>query len=93
MCRINVRRSAFRIRTDQNLQCYQHYIDRNENSFGGGVGGIPQTFIGLLALQLLENCMNMLGINAYVQQVCKGIIILMILWSDCFAKKRKAQAV
>ena len=62
-------------------------------SFGGGVGGIPQTFIGLLALQLLENCMNMLGINAYVQQVCKGIIILMILWSDCFAKKRKAQAV
>ena len=62
-------------------------------SFGGGIGGIPQTFIGLLVLQLLENCMNMLGINAYVQQVCKGIIILMILWSDCFAKKRKAQAV
>jgi len=62
-------------------------------SFGGGIGGIPQTFIGLLVLQLLENCMNMLGINAYVQQVCEGVIILLILWSDCFAKKRKAEAV
>ncbi len=62
-------------------------------SFGGGIGGIPQTFIGLLVLQLLENCMNMLGINAYVQQVCEGIIILLILWSDCFAKKKKAEAV
>lgn len=62
-------------------------------SFGGGIGGIPQTFIGLLVLQLLENCMNMLGINAYVQQVCEGIIILLILWSDCYTKKRKAQAV
>ena len=62
-------------------------------SFGGGIGGIPQTFIGLLVLQLLENCMNMLGINAYMQQVCEGIIILLILWSDCYTKKRKAQAV
>ena len=61
-------------------------------SFGGGVGGIPQTFVGVLVLQLLENCMNMLGINAYVQQVFEGIIILLILWSDCFAKKKKAQA-
>ena len=62
-------------------------------SFGGGIGGIPQTFVGLLVLQMLENCMNMLGINAYVQQVCEGIIILLILWSDCFAKKKKAEAV
>lgn len=61
-------------------------------SFGGGIGGIPQTFVGVLVLQMLENCMNMLGINAYVQQVCEGIIILLILWFDCYAKK-KAQAV
>lgn len=62
-------------------------------SFGGGIGGIPQTFVGVLVLQMLENCMNMLGINAYVQQVCEGIIILLILWFDCYAKKKKAQAV
>lgn len=62
-------------------------------SFGGSIGGIPQTFVGVLVLQMLENCMNMLGINAYVQQVCEGIIILLILWFDCYAKKKKAQAV
>lgn len=62
-------------------------------SFGGGIGGIPQTFVGVLVLQMLENCMNMLGINAYVQQVCEGIIILLILWFDCYAKKKKSQAV
>lgn len=62
-------------------------------SFGGGIGGVPQTFIGLLVIQMLENCMNMLGINAYVQQVCEGVIILLILWSDCFAQKKKIETV
>lgn len=62
-------------------------------SFAGGVGGIGQSFVGLLAIQLLENCMNMLGISAYIQQVCKGIIILLILWADNYAQKRKAEAV
>ena len=37
--------------------------------------------------------MNMLGINAYVQQVCEGIIILLILWFDSYAQKRKAETV
>ena len=62
-------------------------------SFAGGIGGIPQTFAGLLVIQLLENCMNMLGINAYVQQVCEGLIILLILWSDNYAQKRKLETV
>ena len=62
-------------------------------SFAGGIGGIPQSFIGLLSIQLLENCMNMLGINAYVQQVCEGIIILLILWFDNYSRKRKDEAV
>lgn len=62
-------------------------------SFAGGIGGVPQTFVGLLVIQLLENCMNMLGINAYVQQVCEGIIILLILWTDNYSQKRQAESV
>ena len=62
-------------------------------SFAGGIGGIWQSFIGLLTIQLLENCMNMLGINAYVQQVSEGIIILLILWFDNYAQKKKMEAV
>ena len=62
-------------------------------SFAGGIGGIPQSFIGLISIQLLENCMNMLGISAYVQQVCEGIIILLILWVDNYSRKKKEEAV
>lgn len=62
-------------------------------SFAGGIGGIPQTFIGLLVINLLENCMNMLGIDAYAQQVCKGVVIVAIIWADCYGRKRARERV
>lgn len=62
-------------------------------SFAGGKGGIPQTFIGLVALAVLQNCMNMLQITSYVQQVFQGIVIVGIIWLDCFGIKRKREAV
>ena len=62
-------------------------------SFAGGVGSVPQTFIGLMVIQMPENCMNMLGINACTRQVCEGLIILAILWSDNYAQKRRVEAV
>lgn len=62
-------------------------------SFAGGVGGILQSFIGLMVLQLLTNCMNMLGIAPYLQQVCQGIVIVAIIWLDCYGRKRKREDV
>jgi len=62
-------------------------------SLTGGKGGIPQTFIGLLALAVLQNCMNMLLITAYIQQLVQGIVIVGILWLDCFTLKLKREAV
>ncbi len=62
-------------------------------SFAGGVGGIVQSFIGLMVLQLLVNCMNMLGIAPYIQQVCQGFVIVAIIWLDCFGRKRKHEDV
>ena len=62
-------------------------------SFAGGVGGVWQSFIGLMVLQLLTNCMNMLGIAPYLQQVCQGIVIVAIIWLDCFGRKRKREDV
>lgn len=62
-------------------------------SFAGGVGSIPQTAIGLLLFSLLENAMNSLMISPYVQQVAKGIVIVVIIWIDCFSAKRKQEAV
>ncbi len=62
-------------------------------SFAGGVGGIVQSFIGLMVLQLLANCMNMLGIAPYLQQVFQGVVIVGIIWLDCFGRKRKREDV
>ena len=62
-------------------------------SFAGGVGGVLQSFIGLMVLQLLTNCMNMLGIAPYLQQVCQGVAIVTIIWLDCYGRKRKREDV
>jgi ribose transport system permease protein len=62
-------------------------------SVAGGIGGIPQTAVGLLVLALLQNCMNMLGIQAYIQQVIQGVVIIGIIWLDCYGIKRKREAV
>ena len=62
-------------------------------SFAGGVGGVLQSFVGLMVLQFLTNCMNMLGIAPYLQQAFQGIVIVAILWLDSFGIKRKKEAV
>lgn len=62
-------------------------------SFAGGIGGIPQTAIGLLLFSLLENAMNSLMISPYIQQVTKGILIVLIIWLDSYSVKRKNEAV
>ena len=62
-------------------------------SFSGGVGGVLHTFVGVLVVQILQNAMNMFGIDAYIQQVCEGIVIVAVIWLDCYARKRKAQDV
>jgi ribose transport system permease protein len=62
-------------------------------SLMGGVGGIPQTFLGLLALAVLSNAFNILGISSYLQLLLQAIIILAILWMNSFGVKLKREAV
>jgi len=62
-------------------------------SFAGGIGGIPQSALGLLAFGMLDNVMNMLNITSYIQILLKGSIIVAIIWLDCFAQKRKRELV
>jgi ribose transport system permease protein len=62
-------------------------------SFAGGIGGIPQSALGLLVFGLLDNVMNMLGITSYYQVMLKGAAIVTIIWLDCFNQKLKREAV
>lgn len=45
-------------------------------AMSGGVGSVVGTFIGALILGILSNLFNLLNISAYVQQVVRGVIIL-----------------
>ncbi|MGO8695572.1 MAG: ABC transporter permease [Rectinemataceae bacterium] len=62
-------------------------------SFAGGIGGIPQSGLGLLVFGMLDNAMNMLNIGSYYQVLLKGAVIVGIIWMDCFYKKRKREFV
>ena len=62
-------------------------------SFAGGVGGIPQSALGLLVFGLLDNAMNMLTIPSWYQMMLKGAVIVTILWLDSYTQKRRRELV
>lgn len=62
-------------------------------SFSGGVGTTMGTFVGALIIGCLNNIMNLTGINSYVQQIVKGLIIaLAVIW-DIYSKNKKTTKV
>ncbi|AXY24950.1 ribose ABC transporter permease [Suicoccus acidiformans] len=51
-------------------------------SMDGGRGKLTGTLIGVLIIAVLSNGMNILGINSYLQDVVKGLVILFAVLSD-----------
>ncbi|KGU97453.1 branched-chain amino acid transport system / permease component family protein [Burkholderia pseudomallei MSHR4372] len=49
-------------------------------SIAGGRGSIVGTLVGALLLGVLNNGLNMIGVNPYVQNVIKGAIILLAIY-------------
>ncbi|NDJ62464.1 MAG: ABC transporter permease [Chloroflexi bacterium] len=45
-------------------------------ALSGGVGGVGNTFIGVLIVAVLDNGMVLLGVSPYVQQAVQGILII-----------------
>ena len=58
-------------------------------SLAGGVGGIPQTTVGLLLIAIIQNVMNMLGVEPYVQYLVTGMVIVVVISLDSYGRKRK----
>jgi ribose transport system permease protein len=54
----------------------------------GGVGGIPGTLVGVLIIGVLHNGLNLLGINAFYQQVVIGAVIAVAVTFDTLGRKR-----
>lgn len=61
--------------------------------FNGGYGGIIQSGIGIFLFGLLDNSMAMENIATYYQQLIKGIVIVIVVALDCYARKKKRESV
>ena len=62
-------------------------------SFAGGVGGPIHSFLGVMVVQLLVNCMLVLGIDFFLRNLILGLTIVTIIALDCYAIKRKKEDV
>ncbi|MDC7245376.1 MAG: ABC transporter permease [Sphaerochaetaceae bacterium] len=60
-------------------------------SFSGGIGTAAGTLAGGFIVGLLNNIMNLVGVNSYVQQIIKGVIIALAVIFDMAAKNRRAR--
>jgi inositol transport system permease protein len=62
-------------------------------SFSGGVGTTMGTLTGAFIIGCLNNIMNLVGIDSYIQQIVKGVIIaLAVIW-DIHSKTKKTTKV
>jgi ribose transport system permease protein len=60
------------------------------NSFGGGVGGVLRTLVGVGLLALLRNGFTLLGIDPLYQQLVTGAIFVTAITVDAFVRRATA---
>ncbi|MDR1149600.1 MAG: ABC transporter permease [Spirochaetaceae bacterium] len=60
-------------------------------SFSGGIGTAMGTLAGAFIVGILNNIMNLIGVNSYVQQIIKGIIIALAVIMDIRAKNNRSK--
>ncbi|GAB3165745.1 sugar ABC transporter permease [Myceligenerans halotolerans] len=54
----------------------------------GGIGTIPGAMIGGLIMAVMSNGMSLMGVDQSVQQVVKGLVLLLAVGFDIWNKKR-----
>jgi len=55
-------------------------------SMGGGIGNIVCSIVGVFIVGIINNLMNLCSVNAFWQQVVKGIVILIAVLLDVFTR-------
>jgi ribose/xylose/arabinose/galactoside ABC-type transport system permease subunit len=60
-------------------------------SLAGGRGSVVSTFFGALLIGLLNNVMNLLGIESYTQDIVLGAVILLAVVADELRKRYLAR--
>lgn len=57
-------------------------------SLMGGIGTIPGAMVGALLLTAIDNGMNLNNVNSFLQQVVKGLILIVAVALDQWAHRR-----
>lgn len=60
-------------------------------SLNGGTGSIIGAIIGSVIVGILNNVLNLLNVNSYMQQIVKGLIILIAVIVDIVSKESAAK--
>src|SRR5260370_40786407 len=58
-------------------------------SLMGGLGGIAGTIVGTLLIGVLLNGLVIMNVNPYYQQIIIGLIIVLAVGFDTYAKSRR----
>jgi len=48
----------------------------------GGKGNVLRTVLGVSLVILLSNCMNLLGVQTHLQEVIRGLVLVVAIWLD-----------
>ena len=62
-------------------------------SFTGGLGTVSGTIAGAFIIGFLENVMNLIGVNAFIQSIIEGLIIVLAVAFDVMSKARRSHKV
>lgn len=57
-------------------------------SMSGGIGRISGTILGVIVIGVINNGLNLLGVNSFWQLVAKGVIIFLAVYVDMLKRKR-----
>lgn len=58
-------------------------------SFSGGAGSAIGTLVGSLIIGILNNIMNLMGVESYAQKIIKGFLIIFAVLLDVYSKNKK----
>jgi inositol transport system permease protein len=60
-------------------------------SFSGGIGSAMGTLAGAFIVGILNNIMNLMGVDSYLQQIIKGAIIALAVIMDIQTKNKRSK--
>ncbi len=62
-------------------------------SFTGGIGTASGTLVGAFIMGILNNILNLMNVQSYVQQILKGAIIVAAVAIDISTKSKKSKSL